>query len=1077
MSTLDPTIFNEANASQKRAVEMLRSMGYVYVPRAEADRKRRAAANVLFYDELEKFLSSRTYEYRGMVHPFSGRSVGKAMRDLDEPLSGGLMAASKSVYDMLLVGRSYEETAPDGRHVSFDLPFIDWERPDRNIWQVTEEFQVERPDGSFSRPDIVVLVNGIPLAVIECKRAAVKVEEGIDQNVRNARPDRIPQLFKFVQIAVAANPADFRYGTAGTPKEFYAKWREEDADWLAGMLGRHVADGHPNAQDRGIASLFEKSRFLSLVRRYVVYDNGVKKIARYQQFFAVENILRRLLHEDGAATDGGVIWHTQGSGKSLTMTMLVKRILSDPRFPNARFVLVCDRRGLVEQLRDNFVRVGLSPVRATTGAALLELLKDEGNTVIVTTIQKFSAANRRGIAHPDANVIVLVDEGHRSQGGLLHDFLFDCLPAAKKIGFTGTPLLKGTTTCGQFGPIIGHAYKFEDGIADDTIKPIVYEGRMADQHLTDRQIDNYFEDRIRDLPDEQRERLRNEWSRFRRLSGTVSRLAMIAFDIHRHFLSWCKPRGFKALVAAGSRAAAIELQKRINDLGGIHATALICAADVEREGDDETCSESDRARIARFFEAEVKPRFGRNYDKWQTWVENDLREGSDLDIVAVKDMLLTGFDAPPLAVLYVDKPMKEHTLLQAIARVNRKYPGKDFGLVVDYYGLFGKLNAAMDMYSDPAAGKESGLDRFNPDDLRDAIVDAKRRKRELLECHERVLDLFRGTGDNTASGDAASRPRGEDEAESRIPDRLRSIDMSSASACMDLFSEEEHPEDAARLRQEFCERFHALRRMTDLAVGSYSLYRAVGREKMDEIRNDVAFFSKLWESLKVVYGEKFDLAGYEDGIRSLLDGFVVSTSVKPKVEPVFIHDAAAMAERIERIEGKKTKAAFIRTRLTAELELKRFEDPLRFKAFSQRIEETLDEYRRLRDENAYLAQMQKLADDYKAGFAGGDYPDILSANEDARAFFGVVREEAVEWDAEHNAAFNEKLAKLSVKINEAVKDRARVDWHYNPSVHKSINQAVEDLIWDFCDEHGVQLTESQLDRLLESAMKTALARY
>lgn len=1049
MSSLDPTIFNEANASQKRAVELLRSMGYAYVPRAEADRKRRSPANVLFYDELEKFLSSRTYEYRGLSHPFSGSSVGKAVRDLDAPLSGGLMAASKSVYDMLLVGRSYEETTPDGRRLSFDLPFVDWEHPERNIWQVTEEFQVERADGSYSRPDVVVLVNGIPLAVIECKRAAVKVEEGIDQNVRNARPDFIPQLFKFVQVAVAANPADFRYGTAGTPKEFYAKWQEEDADWLAGMLGRHVADGHPNAQDRGIASLFEKSRFLSLVRRYVVYDNGVKKIARYQQFFAVENILRRLLREDGAGTDGGVIWHAQGSGKSLTMTMLVKRVLSDPRFPNARFVLVCDRRGLVAQLRDNFVRVGLAPVRAATGAALLELLKDQGNTVIVTTIQKFRAANRRGVAHPDPNVVVLVDEGHRSQGGLLHDFLFDCLPAAKKIGFTGTPLLKGTTTCGQFGPIIGRAYKFENGIADDTIKPIVYEGRMADQHLTDRQIDAYFEDRIRDLPDAQRERLRSEWSRFRRLSGTASRLSMIAFDIHHHFLSWCKPRGFKALVAAGSRAAAIEIQKRINELGGVRATALICADDVEREGDDESCTEADRKTIARFFASEVKPRFGRNYDKWQTWVENDLREGSELDLVCVKDMLLTGFDAPPLAVLYVDKPMKEHTLLQAIARVNRKYPGKDFGLVVDYYGLFGRLNAALDMYADPAAGRESGLDRFDPDDLKDAILDAKRRKLELLECHERALELFRGRG----------------------------ADTSSASACMDLFSEEDHPGDADRLRQEFCERFHALRRMTDLAVGSYSLYRAVGREKMDEIRNDVSFFSKLWESLKAVYGEKFDLAGYEDGIRSLLDGFVVSKSVKRKIEPVFIHDAAAMAERIERIEGKKTKAAFIRTRLTAELELRRYEDPLRYKAFSRRIEETLDEYRRLRDENAYLAQMKKLADDYKAGFAGGDYPDVLSANEDARAFYGVVREEAAEWDAERNAAFEEELAKLSVKIDEAVKDRARVDWHYNPSVHKSINQAVEDLIWDFCDEHGVQLTESQLDRLLESAMKTALARY
>lgn len=1051
MNYLDPSIFNEANASQKRAVEMLRSMGWAYVPRAEADRKRRAAANVLFYDELEKFLSAQTYGYRGLEHPFSGGAIGKAVRDLDVPLSGGLMAASKSICDTLQVGRSYEETTPDGRRLSFDLPFIDWERPERNIWQVTEEFQVEGADGRFARPDVVLLVNGVPLAVIECKRAAVKVEEGIDQNVRNARPDRIPQLFKFVQIAVAASPGDFRYATAGTPKEFYAKWREEDAEWMEEMLRRHVPDGHPTAQDRGIAALFEKRRFLSLVRRYIVYDDGIKKIARYQQFFAVENILRRLLREDGSPTPNGVVWQTQGSGKSLTMTMLVKRVLSDRRFPDERFVLVCDRRGLVAQLRDNFVRVGMAPVRATTGNALLELLKDHGNTIIVTTIQKFRAANRRGVADPDPHVTVLVDEGHRSQGGLLHDFLCDCLPNAKRIGFTGTPIMRDDqkSTFDKFGPIVGNAYRFENGIADDTIKPIVYEGRMADQRLSDRRIDDYFENRIRDLPDREREELRREWSRFRRLSGTVSRLSMIAFDIHRHFLSWCKPRGFKALVAASSRAAAIEIQRRINELGGVRATALVCAANVEREGDDETCSDSDRATIARFFETEVRPRFGRNLDKWQTWVEGQLREGEDLDIVCVKDMLLTGFDAPPLAVLYVDKPMKDHALLQAIARVNRKHPGKDFGLVVDYYGLFGRLNAAMDLYSDISANKEAGFDRFDPEDLKDAIVEASRRRLDLLECHGQLLSLFRDRG----------------------------ADLSSAAACMDLFSEEENPSGAAAFRQEFCERFHALRRMTDLAVGSYTLYRAVGRAKMDAIRNDVAFFSKLWESLKAVYGEKFDLSGYEDGIRSLLNGFVASTSVRRKIEPVFVHDASAMAERLDRIEGAKSKAAFIRTRLAAELELKRYEDPARFKAFSRRIEETLDEYRRLRDENAYLAQMQRLSEDYKAGLAGIEVPEVLSGSEDARAFYGVVREEATVWNAAHAAAFDEELAKLSVQIDEAVRERARVDWHYNPSVHKSINQAIEDLVWDFCDAHGVQLTEPQLDRLLESAMKTALARY
>ena len=452
-------IFNERPESQDRALRELQAMGYQYIPRAEAEQKRGHLSHVLFPDVMREFLASQSFVYRGKQTPFPDDAIGEAIRELDAPLERGLMFSSKAIYDRLIYGKSCDVHLYDGNTQSFDISYIDWEHPENNIWQVTDEFSVERTNGKYARPDIVLLVNGIPLVVIECKKSSVDVEDGVKQNVRNWQPDYIPQLFKFTQLAIALNPESVKYGTAGTRQEFYCKWHEEDVQWQEEAAKRYVDDGHITEQDKVIVSMLSKKRLLNMIRFFILYDSGIKKVARYQQFFGVENTMRRIHGEDGCNSRGGVIWHTQGSGKSLTMVMLVKRIIADRTIVNPRFVLVCDRLNLIKQLRDNFVHTGMDPVEATTGRGLVSLLKDGGNTLVATTINKFEAAAKSRTKVRDENIFLLIDESHRSHTGEFHNMMNEVLPNAFKIGFTGTPLLRKdkSNTYLNFGKQIGHS--------------------------------------------------------------------------------------------------------------------------------------------------------------------------------------------------------------------------------------------------------------------------------------------------------------------------------------------------------------------------------------------------------------------------------------------------------------------------------------------------------------------------------------------------------------------------------------------------------------------------------------------
>lgn len=1043
------TIFNERPECQERLLSFMQKMGYEYVSRSEAEQKRGSLSKVIFTDELIRFLNKQSFKYKNLELNFSSDSIRRAINALDASLLQGLAMASKEIYNLLTLGISVEESIAIDNDIpvkqTFDLSYIDFEHPANNIWQVTEEFSVERANGQYARPDVVIMVNGIPLAVIECKKSSVDVKEGVLQNVRNMGPDYIPQLFKYAQLVVAMNPNKVVYGTCGTSSDYFVEWREEEVDWQKKICERCSPDGNVIEQDRIAASLFDKRRFLTLIHDYILYDSNIKKICRHQQFFAVEKAIMRINGEDSKGTAGGVIWHTQGSGKSLTMVMLVKKIQFLKAKDQPRFVIVTDRVNLDKQIRDNFANSQMAPVRAATGKGLKALLKDKGNRVITTLINKFETVCKNRYLEIDSDrFYVLIDEAHRSQYSAMYNYMRDVLPNATFIAFTGTPLLSKTkkNTYAKFGDPI-HNYTMRRSIEDKITVPLVYEGRKVKQNDPSDTIDAYFESLTENLPDETKKELKAKYSRWSKLAEASSRINLIAFDIFDHFANYCHPKGLKAMVVCSSRAAAVDVFNIISSLPGkiVNPRVVITFGD-KREGDDDDTTETSLKKIKEYHSKHVKPLFGENDEKYTDSVCEDFKnpEG-DINMLIVKDMLLTGFDAPVAGVLYVDKTLREHNLLQAIARVNRVYKGKDFGLIVDYWGIFRKLRAAIDLYDDA----ESQMNSYDPADIEDAILGPIDEKNKLDESYQVLVDMFPRLGEESSS------------------------DMWQLSL-----------EDEIK-RNEFYEKLKVFANHLNLALTNRNVFVEIGFDKLEQYRKAYRFFDKLRQSVIERFDNEIDLSKYEAGIKNLLDTFVNATGVHQIVKPVSITDEKAMEKLLNTDDSPNVKADKIRTRIEAELKQVKYDDPLLFEEFSAKIKKTLAEYDEERDADKYLSYMEDMADDFRNGRLTQDYPQSIANDSDSKAFYGVIIS-----TLRQNHGFlltdlaENTIAENSKAITKAVSENTKRDWKHNEVVHKQIHRALDDCLFEMFDEIGYPIDNANIDLLdliIDEIMKVAVARF
>ena len=1040
------TIFNERPESQDRAIKVLEKLGYTYISRSEAEGKRGSRSRVLFEDELHRFLSQRQFTFGSKQFYFSSGSVGKAIQALDVPITSGLSLCNKDIYDLLCGGKSLEETLPDGSLQSFDISYIDFENAENNIFQVTDEFEVERTNGKYVRPDIVVFINGIPLVIIECKRSGVDVWQGVRQHTRNWGNDYIPHLFKFSQIVIAANPYKVMYGTVGTPESQFVSWHEEDKDWLKDLCRKCSPDGEVVEQDRSLVSLLEPKRLLELIRHFIIYDNNVKKIARYKQFFAVKKCLKRIKQEDESRTKNGVLWHTQGTGKTITMIMLTKLILNDTEnFFNHRFIMVTDRINLDKQIRDNFINTKMSPRRAATGNGLIELLKNKENTVITALVNKFETAVKMDYSNPADNIFLFIDEGHRSHYGKLNLYMTETLPNAIKIAFTGTPLFKESggalakNTYLKFGPLIDR-YSLEDAINDHVTVPILYEGRVIKQEVSSKSINDHLKYLTVALNKKEAQDLEEKWSRFIALAQTRERLAMVAYNVYEHFIRFTKPKKFKAMLTCSSRAACVEIYYCLKKLTGISPAVIITPND-QKEGDDENNTTESLQQISRFFAAEVDPLYRNNYSHYEDTVTAQFIDpDGEIDLLIVKDKLLTGFDAPVAAVLYVDKKMQDHTLLQAIARVNRVYPNKEFGLVVDYYGVFKQLNSALDLYGD----EQSGMSEFDPNDIRFSIISPEEQKAEIESRHRALWEIFSGINRNERRPNVWHEYLREDIARKNFYGALKSYG-----------------------------------KHVDFLFTSFQLFTAVGKKQAEQYRQDYLFFKKLKDGVTLRFNERVLFSDYEDGIRQLLDTYVKADDPKILIDPLDILNKKKMQEQLSILGSKEARADAIKTRQIAELETKRYEDPILYNTFMDKINKTLEMYLHDRDEEAYLAQMESLSEDYREGRSFTEYPELIMDDSDAKAFYGSILS-VVDSNVFGKYKFDEKensLANLTLGIKDVIKENAKRDWRENIMVHRNIKSKLDDLLFNYIEQNDLQWKEETIDLIIEKIMLTALKRF
>ena len=1021
-------IANEMTTSQRPAIEVLQKIGYKYISEEENKNLRNnILTDVIFKDILAKKLNEiNSYEYKGEKYKFSASTIGQAIKDLNEDLVTGLISTNEKIYDLLTLGKSYQENMVDGTKRSFDIKYIDFEHPESNDFYVTEEFSVLRMNGKdCARPDIVLFVNGIPLAVIECKDASVPIIQAISQNIRNQKPDYIPQLFKFIQIVMAANKNETKYATCGTPDKFWSTWNEQYVERQNELLNKTVIDRQVTKQDRDIISLFEKERFLELIKDFIIFEAGKKKICRYQQYFAVKAMLERIKHDK----KGGVVWHTQGSGKSITMVYITKKLMEDKEIQNPQVVIVTDRVDLDKQIHKTFNRIGVEAARATTGNNLTELIKDEKIRVITTVVNKFETVVKSGIAVDAPNTFILVDEGHRTQYGEINRRMQEVFKGAIYISFTGTPIMKRDRNIfDKFGGLI-HKYSLDDALKDKAIVPLIYEGKMVDQEVSKEAIDMRLDMLTRNLTSEQKNEVMKKWSRFEKVASSEQRLELIAWDIAKNYNETLKGTGFNAMLACNKKVEAVKYYNIFKDEFPELEVAVVISSPDMREG--EGSIDEDTNDIVKKFYINAISNY-KNEEEYEETIKSKFING-DIDILIVVDKLLTGFDAPRASTLYLDKQIKEHNLLQAIARVNRLCDGKDYGYIVDYRGLLGELDKALTMYQD------AGLEEFKEEDIKSSVYYIDTEINNMFEAYEDLKGLFK--------------------------------DIKNKN---DLEEYEELLEDE-KIRKDFYNKLCKFGSMLGIILPSDQAYYRIGKEKISELRKALAFYQKLRATVKLRYSETIDHKEYEAKMQKLLDNYVVAKEMMRITEPVDITDAENFDKELEKMGTDRGKADAIRTRLTRTISEKSKEDPAYYKKFSTRIEETIEAYRNRRiTDSEYLQKMQDIKEDFRKGNSGISYPTNITT-ENSRAFYGVIYDKLIPIMKEN--ANIEEIGEIALTIQREIESKIKRDWHYNTDIHNEIAQAIDDTIFMYATRKNISLDLEELDKLIEEIINIALMKY
>lgn len=1047
--------FKEDHSSQIPALQLLQKLSYAYLSPEEAEELRGNKTGQVI---LEPILRKQLHEINSIqvssskMAFFSDANIENGIQALkDIPMNEGYIAASKKAYELITLGKALEQSI-DGDKKSFTLQYIDWKNLSNNVFHVTEEYSVMRIGSKdHYRPDVVLFVNGIPLCVIECKRPDIKepITEAISQHARNQQEDGIRHLYIYSQLLLSLATLQAKYATTDTKEEFWASWKESKEeteneifelvnqpltseqkqklflnrkDWEQRIIElKELETISVSEQDRYLFWLCRPERLLQLIKDFVLFEGGsYKKIARYQQFFAINKIIKRIQTIEEGKRQGGVVWHTQGSGKSLTMAMLAKKIYLTVK--NPKIILVTDRSDLDHQITDTFKNVDVPVHNAKTGNQLVDLLQSKSDAVVTTIINKFEAAvNQLGSAPLESNnIFVLIDEGHRTQYGTFNVKMQKVLPNACFLAFTGTPLMKKEkSTAQKFGGIID-AYTIIQAVEDGAIVPIIYEGRHAVQNVNQKALDRGFDNVSEPLTEYEKADLKKKFSKANLISKTEQRIDEIARDISDHYThNWGVDRtgersGFKGMVVTPDKATAVKYKKAFDLIGKVSTEVIMSSPDT-REGNDDIHGEPTNEVVA--FWKQMETKYGKGFDEK---LINQFKKTDYPELLIVVDKLLTGFDVPTVVVMYVCRKLRDHTLLQAIARVNRVMQGKEYGFIIDYEGIIGELDEAMNAYSE--------FTEFDETDLIGTLHDIKKEIANLPQLHAELNDLFK-----------------------QVKNKWDIVSYS------DVLTDES-------IRVEFYQKFTAFAKCLKLALSSIDFENNTPEKTKELYIRHLKFYTELRNSVVNTYSDSIDFKKYEKQLQKLLDQHVTTEEIIRLTEQVSILDTKAFESELEKVVGTRAKAETIASRTAKHISERMDEDPIFYKKLSELIQQTISDLRAMRISDIVAINRLKDFREQAITKKSDDIPEAILKNEKTIPFYRLA--------VANNSIESENAIPFAIEVDKIINDYIIVDWSTKPDIIRKMTFYIGEYL---IDEAGIAIDIA--DDIAEKCIEVARLIY
>lgn len=985
----------EAIESELPALEQLVSMGYHYLTQAELNKTRTDYRSVLLYDRLEQTIRrlNPDFDDDGIHDAIEQIREERFPHNLDpvetnEKIRAKLIELSKSGgLEPIVVTQNFG----DGP-VQKVVKIFDFDNPQNNDFVVTNQFQLEGFKNPIF-PDVVIFVNGIPLVLIECKSPAIPdpIGEAVDRKnfyKYQQRGNGYEKLFFYNHCLIATCGTLARVGTLNSNVNYYSRWAKPYP--LSVDDVKELCNGKAREQEILITGLLTKQNLLNHLQNFVLYDTinnkRIKLIAKHQQYRAVSECVNRLNLQEDIKDKGGVIWHTQGSGKSFSMLWFASQLMY--KFGNPPIMIVTDRKQLDKQIHDTFKKCGFpSPIRAKNGKHLAELLQNPKGKTIMTIIDKFSTDHE---AHTDEKVICLVDEAHRSQYKVNAEQMRVAMPNAVFYGFTGTPIDKNDkSTPRVFGPIIDK-YGFRESQQDGATLPIRYQGRMPELFVEGGEtIDEIFERIIGNDPainEELKDKLKKQCVTKGKIAESPSRIKRIALDLVKHYTTHIEPNGYKAILVAPSREAAVLYKKNLDELNA-PLSKIIMTSDLGEKGKDE-----------------------QSWDKYYLTSEQREQEAerfkspdNPTKILIVVDMLLVGYDAPICKVLYLDKGIREHNLLQAIARVNRPYDEpKTYGLIVDYSGVTTELQAALEM--------------FEKDDIVGALDPLNELLQLLKDRHADAIAFFKG------------------------------INREDNDAILEYFE----PVDR---RDEFEQAFKLFSKALDSVMPD---------KEADPYIGDFKFLSKARQIIRTYYeGVKPSTRPYALKIQKLIDEHIRSLHISELIDPLEITYENFLGFVKKKVKSERAQAALIKNKAIQVIEELKGNNPAYYEKLWERLQKIIEEDEKRRRENAqYFTHPEIYAEIYDKALAEEKERQKVFGEYQAIQFEFAVY-------GEFNEIKNnrEESVSLTKKIYSQIKKETEiVGWRTKSSVEKNMKTIIYDTLSTagFEDEKLAELSEKIL---------------